>query len=497
MQDAQKRTYSTKQFAQFEAEHNLFSLTYRGVPYWQLLRFPISERCLYHADGVDTMLPRKAEASRFVKLFFAAMCESVRQLVRLPRVKCADVLFFYTSDERRVGGETVNPFFDCIDPAAAGLTVQRVWDTQDYTHLPAAARCNIAPAVFGGYLRKLWYRFFRAQTRDEAAYRQLCDTVQLVNETFGTAITDEEVRGYENEIFYLMSAHKAFVPYYKRVLRRVKPKAVVVKCYYMVPCLMMIKAARALEIPVVELQHGHIYNHISYCFADKTPQGKLVPDVLFAFNQFFAQECLLTDATRIAVTGYPFLERSLAHYARAPLDRSTVVFYSQPSLGHTLTEFMLAFSKAGAPHGLRVLCKLHPGECAAWREMYPELARAHKANELAVDDDRSANVYAYVAAHRWQVVADSTTAFEVAAVEGTRLFIPLCCPHSNTQPMLDIGFAQAVETPEALLAAVLADGSGQAGSAAQRDDAEPFWPQDAAKLMCEALRDVVNGESFD
>ncbi|MEG1872807.1 MAG: hypothetical protein RR194_02055 [Ruthenibacterium sp.] len=483
--------YHTMQFAELEREHKLFSLTYHGVPYWQLLRHPISECCLHHADKVETVLPRHTEKTRFAKMFFAAVRETVRQNARLHSLRHAEVLLFRTEGERRIGDETVNPLFDCID--YTGLTTQSVWDTQEFLKLPAAARYTIAPAVLRGYLYKLWYRFTRKWTRDKAAYAQLQSTVALVNRTFGTQITQAEVIGYENEILYLISAHKGFVPYFKKLLRRVQPKVIVMNCYYMVPSLMMIQAARELGIQTVELQHGHIYNHISYCFADKTPQGKLVPDVFFAFNRFFANACTLTDATRIVVTGYPFLERSLAHYDRAPLDDKTVVFYSQVSLGHKLTKFMLDFAALAAPHGYHVVCKLHPAECADWRTMYPELITAQID---AVDDDRSTNVYAYVATHRYQVVADSTTAFEIAAVPGARLYIPLSCPHGNTQPMLELGFAQGVENPAALLAAILADASGAPSAAASERNAavEPFWPTGAAQNVGNALRALVSAE---
>ncbi len=482
-----KMKYSTAQFAEFEKENNLFSLKYNNIPYWQLLRFTVSEKCLYSSDGVEEIYP-KAAKSKFIKLFFCAFFASIVQNFKNINISKSDVLFFYTDDKRKLENELINPFFDLID--TENLSVQKLLDLQEFINIPQYAKNmnNISPAIFKGYLYKLFFRLFRKKIRDEKAYQELKNVIKSVNEKFSTNITKSDINALENEIIYLICAHKAFVPYFKKMLKKIKPKAIVVKCYYNVTTLMMIKSANELNIPIVELQHGHIYNHISYLFSDKSDEGKYVPDVLFAFNNFFANECVLCDKTKINITGYPFLEKSLELYKAEKLIEDEIVFYSQPSLGNKFVDFMLSFAQIAKEKNIKTICKLHPKECAHWREIYPDLKKAHSDNLIKIDDDKSANVYSYIAKYKFQIVADSTTAFEIAAVNGTKLFIPLMCPHSNTQPMLDLKLANGVESAKELLQNIL-----------QNDDknkieviTEEFWPKNSCELIKNALNEIVN-----
>lgn len=470
-------TYTTWQFAEFEREHDLFSLTYRGVHYWQYLRFAVSEMCLAHTNSV-ALAPRAAvNAGGFARRVWCAFCAAL-QTRPLPR---ADVLQFYSEDERKCGDTLCNPFFDCID--YSGLSVAQLWRILDYDGKEVRGKATLAPAVFRGLLRKAAYRALRGVYRDKTGLRALQNAMDAVNARFGTSIGPAQIHALENEILYWNALHKSFIPYFVKLLRRVQPKLVLIKCAYEPAAYMMLAAARRCNIPTVELQHGHSIDHIAYLYADTSDTGKLVPDYFLMYNRFFAEACRLHPRTHAIVTGYPFLEESLARCGEIP-DAKTVVFYSQMSLGHTLTEFALAFAALAAPRGYTVLFKLHPGECTRWRELYPELI---DAQHLVLLDDVTENVYTCIARGAGQVVADSTTAYEVLAVRGTRLFTPLCCPHGYSQPLLDRGLAHGVQSPQALLEALESADTAPASADAA------FWPTGAAQNINRALRQIAQG----
>jgi adenine C2-methylase RlmN of 23S rRNA A2503 and tRNA A37 len=49
------------------------------------------------------------------------------------------------------------------------------------------------------------------------------------------------------------------------------------------------------------------------------------------------------------------------------------------------------------------------------------------------------------------VLADTTTAYEIAAVEGRRMYVPLDVPHIESQPFLDNNMAIGVRDAKQLL----------------------------------------------
>ena len=217
--------------------------------------------------------------------------------------------------------------------------------------------------------------------------------------------------------------------FYRALLDRVSPKLLVVVCAYGLETL--IEAAKARDVPVVELQHGVIYPyHLGYTYP--TVPKSTFPDHLLTFGSFWNDA---TDypvpAERIHAVGYPVFDEARASMQRDPGDE--VLFVSQLAVGEPLSRMAVDFaSRTGRP----VIYKLHPGEIPGWRERYPWLT----APDVRVVDDPGRSIYELFATARAQVGVFST-----ALYEGIGLGVPTVVaelPGSEaSEPLVRRGYA--------------------------------------------------------
>ncbi|XDD51535.1 hypothetical protein AB3N59_07310 [Leptospira sp. WS92.C1] len=60
---------------------------------------------------------------------------------------------------------------------------------------------------------------------------------------------------------------------YKRILSILSPRVIVLYCFYDIENLLLTKAGKELNIPVIEMQHGRVRNHWAYEMLSKTPEA--------------------------------------------------------------------------------------------------------------------------------------------------------------------------------------------------------------------------------
>mgnify|MGYP006870480261 FL=1 len=78
-----------------------------------------------------------------------------------------------------------------------------------------------------------------------------------------------------------------YVKIFETLFKRIKPKLIFINCYYSVPHMSAIYAAKRNKIKIVELQHGIINDkHWAYNYS-KDFGTNFFPDYLFVFGEFF------------------------------------------------------------------------------------------------------------------------------------------------------------------------------------------------------------------
>lgn len=173
----------------------------------------------------------------------------------------------------------------------------------------------------------------------------------------------------------------------------------------------MVLAARSLGIPTVELQHGVVTpEHLGYAFHPGTTKISF-PDYVLLFGDYWRRTVPWPIAgNRLISIGYPYYEKTREAVA-AVEDQNRVVIISQGTIGRELSKFAVALA-SGIRKDMEIVYKLHPGEVARWRTIYPWLFKAHKTGLITVVDSDHPGLYELLASAHWQIGVNSTAIFE-------------------------------------------------------------------------------------
>jgi hypothetical protein len=223
------------------------------------------------------------------------------------------------------------------------------------------------------------------------------------------------------------------------LFKKIQPKIIFVVVSYGKETL--IHAAKALKIPVVELQHGIISKyHMGYSFPHRQIKHTF-PDYFFSFGKYWAQEIQFPiKKEKIYNIGYPYLEESLKRYDKKKSD--TFVFISQWSIGENLSRFAVQFRK-NTPNNIKIIYKLHPGEFDRWRKAYPWLI----GSDIEVLDSDIPTLYAILAKSKWQAGVYSTAIYEGLAF-GCQTYLVNLPGVETMDKLIRSGYATLIKTPE-------------------------------------------------
>jgi len=192
---------------------------------------------------------------------------------------------------------------------------------------------------------------------------------------------------------------------YSLYFRVVKPKALILICSYGKENI--IKAAKKLNIKVIEVQHGVINQyHLGYHYPNFKKES--FPDYFLAYGSYWTESTVLPiPEENIRIVGYPYLEQ---YRARVSLQKkkNQIVVVSQGQIGSLLADFICDFIDLN--NNVKVFYKLHPGERHNWENNYPNLFE--KRNKLEVIDSEYPNIYELLIESKWQIGVNSTSIFE-------------------------------------------------------------------------------------
>ena len=220
-----------------------------------------------------------------------------------------------------------------------------------------------------------------------------------------------------------------FIKYFKRILKKVQPKIIILVDGYGYKQMALIYAAKELRIPTVELQHGLInMSHMAYMYS-QVANRQLFADYLFTFGFYFndlvKKYSVLWENDQLIPVGFPYIELAKDRPIKLPerlqkLAASYRIIYitSQWTVGNELRDFILQLS-AKLDNDYRIFYKIHPGEKNA-SEFY-ESFKSIKNIELISDKTVSSLEIMKVAAIHSTVY--STSYFESVFFELPNIFI--------------------------------------------------------------------------
>ncbi|SDF04521.1 hypothetical protein SAMN04488067_101535 [Halorubrum xinjiangense] len=243
-----------------------------------------------------------------------------------------------------------------------------------------------------------------------------------------------------------LHVRNTILPLYERLLDRINPDVVVVVVSYGKETF--IEACKRLGIPVVELQHGVIYDHhFGYNYPNDENKSTF-PDYILTFGEFWSKNVSFPiPGNRVKAVGYPYLEQRLKMYDDIGRSKQ-LLFISQGTIGDKLSQFAVKVHEDDRIDH-KVVYKLHPGEYERWQKEYPWLVES----DIRVIDESKPPLY--------QLFTDSTAQIGVGS---TAVYEGLCFDldtfvfeTENTdilQPLIDKNIATSIKTIQDLNAAL-------------------------------------------
>lgn len=426
-------------FEQFELDYDLFDLRIDEIPIWERLRFWVFreiERQNGTGQAHTDVGNEWRDYARGAGLFLKNLVDRNPYLA-----DSSDVL--YVGHHRRKKREDGYWWDIYCDPIHEACDHEYVHFEKDYMlqhHQPArTSNLRYLDLIeYGGTMQQILG--LNEPRIPQAQRKRLEEAGDEIQERFDAQI---DLSSMAREALH---TRQTTLPLYRRLLEEVEPELVVLVVSYIWETF--IEACKESGVPVVELQHGVIYNHhFGYSFPESRNK-ETFPDYLFTFGDFWkdAVEFPIPNE-RVLPVGYPFLEESLAQYEQVE-STPQLLFISQGTIGNQLSKYAMQLDQHPEfKHD--IVYKLHPGEYDRWEDEYPWLREAN----FEIIDSPDRQLYKLFAESSAQIGVGSTAVYEGLAF-GLKTFVYDCPGSEVLQPLLAEGAAQLVSSPADLISSI-------------------------------------------
>ncbi len=233
----------------------------------------------------------------------------------------------------------------------------------------------------------------------------------ILEQSFENSLTTKQKVRINTALVNILNERNYYRSYYHFILKRIKPKVIVIVCYYDFRMMILCEAAKELGIPVIELQHGVIgKEHISYNFFRKR-KLKSFPDYIVTFSREDRETARFPlSRSRIYAVGYPEMEYKIRKYEKLRLKarkKKKILFISQSI--KEIFEYAAELSKRIDLDQYEIIVKLHPREFGNWRKEYGKLL---EDADVTIIDNLDRDIYFYLAQADYVVGIFSTVMLE-------------------------------------------------------------------------------------
>lgn len=461
-------------FESFELEHSLFDIVVEGVPVWERIRFSVLRKIKrQHGMGqAHTGVERDLmDYVRGTELFLKNF------LIKNPFFGDESDILYVGHPRRKLLDDEYWWDIYC-DPIHAKCD-------QDYLHLEKAFMLEhyqptrtenlryLDLIKYGGNLQRILG--INKPTIPIEELESLKDVSKALNSEFDVSVD------LVDEAIQTLHVRRTELGLYKSLLQKIDPELLVIVVSYVYETL--IEASKELNIPIVELQHGVIYDqHLGYSYS-KPRKKMMFPDYLLTFGKFWKEsvEYPIPDE-RVIPVGYPYLEHSKEDYDDVDT-RNQILFISQGTIGEELSKFAMSVERNTGIEA-DIVYKLHPGEYDRWKDEYPWLTRAN----FEIVDGSEPDLYELFAQSKAQVGVFSTAIYEGLAF-GLETYIYDCQGSEFLEPLIQEGSAKPISS-----AGDLASKLGTNNSAF---DENYYFISNSTERICNVINNlVVEGTSY-
>mgnify|MGYP000902168341 CR=1 FL=1 len=348
-----KRAIITENFYKFEITHNLFDKKINDIYFWDVARWSILQEIVSKKGVIDK--PHDG-----IKKSFLSYLKTLPWILRGLTINNPFLInhrkFLIIGHARRKKGFD-NLWLDLFsDPIIDNdifknyVLIEKPY--QNYHLIPAKTKSikYLDLFIFPYIIAKLFGRLL-ISTSDIKKIHKL---EHQLSDEFQTHID------LVNKLSYFYGQQAFVKPLIKILYKIVAPEALILSVYYCNP--LFIIAAKELNIPVVELQHGIIsYYHCAYHYPKINRKSFFTPNYILSFGSYWKKQISLpVDNNNIYEVGYPYFEMEKKQYLKHKR-RKQILFISQGTMGRQMATFV-ANAKDEINPKYKIIFKLHPGE---------------------------------------------------------------------------------------------------------------------------------------
>lgn len=342
-------------FARFESHLEGFKID--GVPAWEAVRARVFANCAVSANLFyvgHPFVPRSL--SNILRTGTNVIRSMTTQSVR--RLPETDVLILgHSRLVKNQEGKYQDPYSEAYFNSK-GLNV---------VFLERAFRCqHFYPRVAGhqAWIDNMLLRSRRTRQLKGASLDKVNELDNLIQKEMGFAC--DLVKEIEN----VLGTREIQLPFYDKLIQRIKPKVAIVIVAYTSP--FFVEACKLNQIPVIEIQHGMISKyHMGYDYSVLTPQ-LYFPDHVWLWGEYWKASATMPGSSQYAQVGWPVFERQRQKTQQNKFPGC--LFISQGAIGKTIAKSAMQL-RLDRPE-INVYYKLHPSEYQTWQHDYADLTKA-------------------------------------------------------------------------------------------------------------------------
>ena len=426
-----------ERFIDLEEKNEFFNLKIEKIKFWLYIRFDIYT-CLMQNYGLynknvspDAQFSRKVDLVEFIKRM------TVKNQFFLRK---KDILIF--SCARKV---KENTYYKCVYTDLISKNLDNTYyifdDSYEGIYYFPRNVSGIKNLDIDSY-RKLNNKkeiSFNGQILEENIY-------SIIEKEIDKPLTIAQKKQINSYLVNVLNTYNDWKKYYYHILKKIKPKLIMIVCYYGFKMMLLCETAKELGIPVVELQHGTMgKEHIAYNFLKKR-RLKSFPDYIFTFSQYdkkAARFPLTSD--RIYAVGYPEMENKIIEYKKLfkKKKKKKILFISQTI--KEIFEYAAELSNRIDLEKFEIIIKLHPREIGNWRKEFGKIINGSKVTII----DNNKNIYYYLAQADYVVGIFSTVLLE-ATMFNTNIVVIKKASYTYMKDLYENNMAELIDSVDRL-----------------------------------------------
>ena len=464
-------------FLSFEDEHNMFQVTMGGVAGWHLFRANICED-LANVLGVWKSLSlQSANIADVKKTWRDILRENIvcnqffahkRDVLILPKENK------YQDDD----GYFRCIFTDGLDRAMtrthyllAGKSFGKAYVKQRSKNL-----LYLKPDLFE-ILNKIMHNY-QVISKSELENK----LIKPIEESFQITIPISYKQKWLNHYNAILASRKKYIYYFNYILNKIKPKVILLVCYFSFDTMILCEVAKKRNIPVIELQHGIIDRlEAPYNFLRKR-QLIYFPDYFFAFGQLVKQNIRFPiDDKCIIPVGYPELESKYKKYRKVkkkPKRKKQILFISQGVV--EIVQYAETVANILDDQKYSIIIKLHPSEYGNWEKKYKNYLYNTRIKFVG---DTNKTIHSYLAEADWVVGSCSTSLWE-ATMFDAKIAVIKEFDYLIAKELYQNGHAILVDSPQNLAEEIISD-------TFKANSTNPFFEKNSINNMLKWIDKII------